>query len=1024
VPPAARVPDRRGRRGQIRLYLTFLAGWAFASTLLVLTVMSRTSEVTALTPTWLFVLGTGALVAALINRDAVSRKEAHQLLTDRQELIDSIGIVTDPRLTQLPLYQLLDELLGRARAVLGADKAGVFLLDKSTGVLELSASHGLEGLSDVNVTVTIGQGLAGGVAASRRADWIADVTDTSGVSPILASGMRSLAAAPMMAEGNLVGVLQIGTQHRRDLRDDDLRLLQLVADRAASAIDASRLEQEAQRATLAADAARRHLALLADAGAVLARPFEEVDALADALSTALVPAFADWYAFNLGARLVATHRSGDLDAGLAGEAGWTRLVREVIESGVPVLLWGPRLREAGLSVADPLGITSIGIVPMTARGTVVGTVALGTAGRRRGYRASDLEAVVDLAARVAVTFERILLEGETRESAARNARQAAQLRRLMEAAFAINAALPETGLADVIAEQAARVLDADGVTVNILGDAARSAAVGTTSRTGNRSVSALTDAAGNRLGDVEASRKNAAFTDEDDSVLASLAQMSSIALANAQLYADIQSSDARLRALYDASPVGIVELDGDGAAVRWNRAAADLFEWPPSEEHAAPMALPEPAIEVVARARLEQTGTADEVILVQGTRRLDLELASVPLRERDGALRGVVLAVVDVTERRQVAEQLEQASRMEAMARLAGGIAHDFNNVLMVITGYTDLLLRRPDVDPTTRRDVEAIRKAATRAADVTRKLLTVSRHQPVAAEVVRIDELLASMHDVIAIMLGGEIELRTLVDEPEPVLVDPSQLEQVVLNLALNAKDAMPDGGLLTFEAWSASESGEQRTILRISDTGEGMDPATVEHCFEPFFTTKDRKKGSGLGLATVYGVVHQAGGEIQVASTRGEGSAFTMRFPAAPVDHDRDAETRGEAPEWRSLRVLVVDDEPELRAIVRDLLELEGHDVVVADSGDAALAAAGEHVPDVLLTDVVMPGMDGIELAQRMIERHPTVKVLYMSAHVDETLHRGAPIDEATFLVKPFSSAQLVEKLRGVLHPQGSNR
>jgi CheY-like chemotaxis protein len=301
------------------------------------------------------------------------------------------------------------------------------------------------------------------------------------------------------------------------------------------------------------------------------------------------------------------------------------------------------------------------------------------------------------------------------------------------------------------------------------------------------------------------------------------------------------------------------------------------------------------------------------------------------------------------------------------------------------------------------------MRSAAKRAAEFTRKLLTISRRQMVQAQVVDVADAVASLRDVLPVMLGDRIELDLRVEDPPPVLIDPLQFEQLVLNLAINAKDAMPDGGALTIRARAVEDDGTWAQ-LTVIDTGEGMDAETVEHCFEPFFTTKDRTKGTGLGLSTVYGVVTQSGGEIDVESAPGVGTTFTIRLPAAVAVAAAEPEPavgRG------FLRVLVVDDDPDVRAIVADMLELDGHEVTVAADGDSALRVLETMEPDVLLTDVVMPGMRGTELAHRVVERCPGVRVVLMSSHVDDQLAVNGDVAGALFLAKPFSPGALTDTL-----------
>jgi signal transduction histidine kinase len=873
------------RRAQLRLYATFLAGWVVASVAIVRGAVANGNRGTV-TAAWFFVAGTGVLVVALIDRDARARSTTQGLLDEREALIASLGLVTDPRLTQLALSQLLDELLGRARTALRGDSAVVFLADETRTTLVLTAASGVA-MPEEPTTFAIGEGTIGAVAASRRGIAQADVPPND-------FRTASLMAAPLIAEGHLVGVLQLGFARRRDFRDDDLRLLQVVADRAAVAIEASRHERQARRALLLAHAARTRLALLAEAGRVLTGGFDSTQEVLGALGEALTPEFFDFVSFHQtdaeGRIVFATAHPRRPGSGGVDLRDWEPVVR-LAQSGVePQLLWGDALQSNEMTPIRRRGLTSLILTPIPLRGRVFAVMVLGTAGRRRGLRPSDVETARELAARVAATIERVVLEGDT---------QVAALRAL--------------------------------------------------------------------------------------------------------------ESEARVLALYDASPVGIVELDGSRTPVRWNRAAERLFGWPAFAPTApARVVVPPSALTVIGEGDRATSGEAS----LAGA---DVELFAVPLGESTGT-QGVVLAAVDVTERRQVAEQLRQAHRMEAMAHMAGGIAHDFNNVLMVITGYADLLLRR-GLDDDVRSDVGAMRAAAVRAAEFTRKLLTVSRRQMVQPQVVDVADALSSLGDVLTVMLGSEIDVSLELGEPPPVFLDPAQLEQLVLNLAINARDAMPGGGTVRI---SARADGGEWAVLEVSDSGVGMDAATLEACFEPFFTTKDRTKGTGLGLSTVHTVVTQAGGTIKAASELGRGTRFTIRLPATSEALARTAERWGVSVDG-GLRILVVDDEPDVRSIVGDMLELEGHHVLLASSADEALALVAEAAPDVLLTDVLMPGMRGPELARAVVERHPDVRVVLMSSHVDddEALRRELP--GALFLAKPFSGEVLASTIAVA---QGSKR
>ena len=982
-------------RAPLRLYLTFLLGWVLASGLILRGSLENGNTDNA--PAFFFVAGTGVLVAALVNRDAAARRETHRLLDEREALVQAMGSVTDPRLSQLPLYQLLDELLDRSRTVLHAETASVYLVDEGSRELRLSATTG-SALKGRNESVEMGVGLIGKVASTRRGI----ATDVPSGDRSVAKGVASVVAAPLVAEGLLVGVIELGSKASGRFGSDQLRILQVVADRAAVAIDASRLEREAQRATLAAEGARRRLSLLADAGEVLAGSYDRVQEMVEALAGVLVPAYGDWFAFHqlgdLGeVRLVAWEGGPDVAAAADGGGEWSDVVHEVLAAGEGRLVWGVSMQGEQYRSARSRNLTSLLVQPVVLRGVQLGTVSFGTTGTRRGLRPGDIATLGDLAARLAVAIERVLLSAETQLSAARAARHARQLQRLAEASAAVNAALDADDLAAVVAWQAARVLEGDAATVHLrtVGRRTRRAAShGKAPKSAQHVTSPVTDTAGNTVGSIEVARTGLAFTDDEEAVLASLAQIASVALANARLYEDISDRETRLRAMYDASPIGIIEVDDRGHAVRWNRAADLLFGWTGLE---GGVPLPTTVLPVVEQVLREERASASLEVVLQ---EVEVELVAVPLGRR-----GAMLAVVDLTERRQVEEQLQLAQRMEAMASMAGGIAHDFNNVLMVITGYADLILRRR-LDAQLRDDVEAMKAAATRAAEFTRKLLTISRRQVVQPQRVDVADALESLRDVLDVMVGSQVTLDVSIDEPPAVLIDPAQFEQLIINLAINARDAMPGGGLLSIDA----RGGGRGATITVADQGQGMDATALERCFEPFFTTKDRTKGTGLGLSTVYGVVTQAGGDITVESERGRGTTFRIELPAAGEGVPEVTPEHEAAP----LRVLLVDDEPDVRAVVADMLELDGHEVLAVADGETALKKLRGFRPDVLLTDVMMPGMRGTELAERASALRKRMRVILMSSHVDDELALGGELSpQATFLAKPFSPHALSDAL-----------
>jgi len=399
---------------------------------------------------------------------------------------------------------------------------------------------------------------------------------------------------------------------------------------------------------------------------------------------------------------------------------------------------------------------------------------------------------------------------------------------------------------------------------------------------------------------------------------------------------------------------------------------------------------------------------------------------------------GVVfeLFAEDVTERRALEQQLRQSQKMEAVGRLAGGIAHDFNNLLMVISGYSEFLLERLGAEPQLRGPAQEIASAAERASSLTRQLLAFSRKQMLAPRIVNLNDVATENLKMLTRMIGEDIDLVMIPGTSLwPVRADAGQIEQVIMNLAVNARDAMPSGGKLTIETSNVTLDEDyarfhaplrpgEYVMVAISDTGAGMDTDTQSHIFEPFFTTKG-PKGTGLGLSTVYGIVKQSGGYIWVYSEMGRGTTFKIYLPrvastgepaaqvAAPVEINNKVEPGTET-------ILLVEDEANLRYLARQYLEKQGYKVIEAADGAVAMqiAVAHEKVIHLLLTDVIMPGMNGRELAQRISEIRPNVKVLYMSGYTENVIGHNGMLDHGVRLLqKPFNLRDLRSKVREVL-------
>jgi PAS domain S-box-containing protein len=405
-----------------------------------------------------------------------------------------------------------------------------------------------------------------------------------------------------------------------------------------------------------------------------------------------------------------------------------------------------------------------------------------------------------------------------------------------------------------------------------------------------------------------------------------------------------------------------------------------------------------------------------------------------PLLE-NGRVAGKVVTFQDTSERKTLEGQVRQAQKMEAVGRLAGGIAHDFNNLMTAVTGFAELALARMPQGSRLRNDIEEIRRAGERAASLTRQLLAFSRRQVMEPRLLDLNAVVAGMEQMLRRVIGEHIQLATSMDPAlRQVRADPGQIEQVLMNLALNARDAMPAGGTLTIETANADllETGPRRhevmrpgqyTRLAVSDTGCGMDADTRTSAFEPFFTTKELGKGTGLGLATVYGIVKQSGGYVWVDSEPGRGAAFTIYLPSVD-DPAAAAAATPAAPAPRPAggreSVLVVEDDEGVREVTRRILAQAGYAVLGAADGDEALAVATRHEAPIalLLTDLVMPGGTGPEVAARVSAARPGIRVLFTSGYADSAVLDRARLDARdAFIAKPFTSEGLLRKVRDVL-------
>ncbi|MFI5180372.1 MAG: PAS domain S-box protein [Thermoanaerobaculia bacterium] len=532
------------------------------------------------------------------------------------------------------------------------------------------------------------------------------------------------------------------------------------------------------------------------------------------------------------------------------------------------------------------------------------------------------------------------------------------------------------------------------------------------------------------------------FSDSEKDLLTFISGQLAMAIQRKQAEEALRKSEAEMKEAQRVAHVGSWSWVIDTDTVVWSEeffriAGRDPKNTPPNyfKEHATlytPESLARLAPLVEKAIRTGEPYEVDlELIRPDGTTRW-ITASGEARRDAKGQIVGLRGTVEDITQQRLLREQFLQAQKMEAVGRLAGGVAHDFNNLLTVIQGYGELLRASLATDDPNGSGVEEILKAAERAGALTRQLLAFSRRQVLEPRVVRLDAVVANMEKMLRRLIGEDVEL--VIDTKtgiESVKADPGQIEQVLLNLSLNARDAMPDGGRLTIEIANAAldetfanqpghpEPGSY-VMLAVTDTGVGMSAETMSHLFEPFFTTKGPGKGTGLGLATVYGIVKQSGGYIWASSRPGSGATFRIYLPRIEGEAAASESARATDAPGGDETILVVEDEAALRKMAVSVLASCGYTVLEAGSPAIALDVAERHAGriDLLLTDVIMPGMNGREMAERIVSGRSGLKVLFMSGHVDDVIARHGVLEPGTHLLKkPFTPVSLAREVRKVL-------
>ena len=538
---------------------------------------------------------------------------------------------------------------------------------------------------------------------------------------------------------------------------------------------------------------------------------------------------------------------------------------------------------------------------------------------------------------------------------------------------------------------------------------------------------------------VQSYSEDVRFGTKEKEILTFVSQHVATAIEHKRHEQALRDSEARYRSLVQSAVYGIYRSTLEGHFLDVNPALISMLGYDSALEVLALDPQKDIFLRGEDRLRLrreyEQHGRLDNVEVKW--KRKDGKAITVRLSGRavdqEGQEEVLEIIAEDVTERRILEDQFRQAQKMEAVGRLAGGVAHDFNNLLMVISGYTYVLLNQLGAADPRRKKAEAIQEATERAAALTRQLLAFGRKQVLELKVIDLNAVVADISKLLRPLIGEDIEVVVACD---PRLgrtkADPGQVEQVVMNLAVNARDAMPSGGKLIIETRNAdfednyqhahaSIKAGRYVMLAVSDTGCGMDPDTQLRIFEPFFTTKEKGKGTGLGLSTVYGIVKQSGGYVFVYSEQGRGTSFKIYLPRV---EEEAAEKTPERPARLGLRgtesILLMEDEQSVRELIAEALQAQGYNVLVAGNGQEALALAAPAncCVDLMITDVVMPGMSGRELATRMAQSRPGMRVLYLSGYTEDAIVHHGVLDPGTaFLQKPFSLDALACKVREIL-------
>ncbi|HEV8532448.1 MAG TPA: GAF domain-containing protein [Methylomirabilota bacterium] len=881
----------------------------------------------------------------------------------------------------LPLDALLGKMAEACGSLLDSDSVGIRVVDGDD--LVLMGVWGDAHRAMPTPRIKIGESLTGTVVATGKPLLLSDPANDPRIAPAsriayLRGGYRAFLGVPLKIGEQVLGALSIRTLRAEGFSSEDVSIATAFAAQAAIALDNARLyrEAEARADKLKALSALTRLMTSAEGAR------EVCQAVARAATSLLGAASTRVSVADPTARVLRTEGGFSLDPhieqivtevpvipygeGLTGRIAESRTPDFILDIGQD-----PQLRNRRLS--SVAGLRGFAGLPLIADDQTVGVLAIFFR-EPRSFTSEEQELMALLAdqAAIAIRNARMRQALQTRQS---------HLEALLEVSRQLSKIQPVESLLATISEACGRLLDSESV--------------------GFRRV------------------------EGDELVLAGSWGDAKEVLVTSRLKVGESLSG---RVAVGGEPLLVADLANDHRVTAAHRESCSRRGY--RAMLAVPVKVGERVVGVLTILSRRPEGFCAE----------DLIMATAFAAQAAVALENSRLYQETQRAYEELAQtqgQLAQAGKMEAIGHLAGGVAHDFNNLLMVIMGRTELLLNDLDATDPKRSTAKIIEQTAQRAADLTRQLLAFSRKQVLNPVVLDLNAVVPKMGEMLRRLIGEDIDLVTVLGSAlGHVKADPGQIEQIIMNLAVNARDAMPEGGRLTLETANVDlDAGYARkhvgarpgphVMLALSDTGIGMDAQTQAHIFEPFFTTKGPRKGTGLGLAMVYGIVKQSGGNIWVYSEPGKGASFKIYLPRIeePID-DSHAGSSLPAPAHGVETILLVEDEDTVRDLTRDILEAHGYTVLEARHGAEALRISEQHsgAIDLMLTDVVMPEMGGREVAERLAVQRPETKVLYMSGYTDSAVVHHGVLDASTaFLQKPFSATVLVRKLREILgvHP-----